>query len=262
MNPHINLTTITVTKLLLKIIACLLFANLISIYLKWELGYITGLGFVPFFDFDQEYNLPAFYSALAILFCAALLWFVANDNNTKTLKQDCYWKILSYFFILLSLDELTSIHNQFSRLTIFLFSNYPSIAKGEIISQSRYWIISFIPLLMLVSFFFIRFYIKLPKETKIDFFFAGTVFIAGAVGVELMGDQYMFLYNEADIYYGLLYTLEELLEMLGIVLFVRALVSYISNYSSRPLIETQIRFLSSDSNLVVNPPVRNLKGID
>ena len=93
-----------------------------------------------------------------------------------------------------------------------------------------------------MALFFVRFYIKLPQETKVNVFLAGTVFFAGAVVVEYLGAHYMITHEKVDIFYGLLYTLEELLEMLGIVLLIRTLVSYISQYTSNPQIITQLLF--------------------
>lgn len=244
MNYVLTLTPNGITKFLLKIIACLLLANLISVYLKWELGYVTGFGFVPLFDFDQEYNIPTFYSALAILFCAALLWYIGVDKKETTREGGRYWKILSVLFVGLSLDELAGIHNQFGHLTLFLFSKVPSIVNEEIITRSRFWILVLIPLLLLVALFFVRFYKKLPQQTKFYIFLAGTVFLAGAVVLEYMGALYIITSEKVDIVYGLLYTLEELLEMLGIVLLIRTLVAYISQYTSDPQINTQLLFFS------------------
>lgn len=249
MNLIFAFTSKSITKLLLKIICLLLTANLISNYLKWVLGYNTAMGFVPLFDFDQEYNLPTLYASLAILLSAALLWWIAADEKRKGNQQAMHWKILSFIFIFLSLDEMTSLHNQLGRLIPVLLSDI------YLVSESRYWTIACVPVLFLFFAFFIRFYLKLPKSTKISFATAGLIFIAGAIGVELLSDQYMFFHDQPDINYGLLSSLEELLEMIGIVLFIRALISYITAYSSEPQFKIQLNFVpQAASNSLKNVP--------
>ena len=72
-----------------------------------------------------------------------------------------------------------------------------------------------------------RFFFALPRETMILFVVAGVVFITGAIGIEIISA------NEADVnatdtvYYSALYTIEELCEMLGIVIFCYGLLRYI-----------------------------------
>lgn len=58
------------------------------------------------------------------------------------------------------------------------------------------------------------------------FISSGAIFITGAIGFEtLSGIQEKM--NSENIVYGILYTFEELFEMLGIVLFIYALLCYI-----------------------------------
>jgi hypothetical protein len=231
------LTPNSITKILLKIIFCLLVADLISIYLKWVLGFETALGIVPLFDFDTEFNVPSFYSSLAILFSAGLLWYIAKDEEIKNGKRKAlYWNVLTYVFIFLSLDELVGIHNQFGRLIGALFGNF------KFVNESRLWILAYTPILLLFLIYLIGFFKKLTKATLLSFIIAGVVFTTGAIIVELAGDQYMMYHDKADIFYGIIYTLEELLEMIGIVLFIRALVYHISLHTSKQYIDIEINF--------------------
>ena len=230
----------SITRILLMIIFFLLAGNLISIYLKWVLGFESAMGVVPLFDFDTEFNLPSLYSSLAILLSAGLLWIIAKNEETKNGKGEAfYWKVLTYIFIFLSVDELVSIHNQFGRLIGFLFGSFTYI------NESRLWILAYMPILVLFLIYFIGFYKRLDKSTIQSFIIAGSVFAAGAIIVELVGDQYMMYHDKADINYGLIYTLEELLEMIGIVLFIRALVYYLIKHTLIQIINIQINFNQS-----------------
>jgi len=58
---------------------------------------------------------------------------------------------------------------------------------------------------------------------------SGTIFIAGAIGFEVIaGLNYFFQGHTDTIGYALIVTVEELLEMLGMALFIYSLLLYIT----------------------------------
>ena len=50
----------------------------------------------------------------------------------------------------------------------------------------------------------------------------------GALGFELLGGRHNDLYGSNNLTYSILYTCEEFLEMLGIVIFIYALFVYLA----------------------------------
>ena len=61
------------------------------------------------------------------------------------------------------------------------------------------------------------------------FICAGVIFITGAVGIEIISAQEADLHGTESVLYSVLYTIEELCEMLGIVIFCYALLRYIED---------------------------------
>jgi len=53
------------------------------------------------------------------------------------------------------------------------------------------------------------------------------IFLTGVLGIELLGAREADLHGTETVVYCLLYTLEEMLEMLGIILFIYALLSHL-----------------------------------
>lgn len=55
----------------------------IILYLKFSLGYITAMGFIPLFNFEVEANIPTFLSTLFLLASSFLLYWVSltEKNN-------------------------------------------------------------------------------------------------------------------------------------------------------------------------------------
>ena len=61
------------------------------------------------------------------------------------------------------------------------------------------------------------------------FILSGGIFVAGAIGLELIGALQDDSIGKENLVYCLLYSAEETLEMLGIATFIFALLRYISD---------------------------------
>lgn len=80
-----------------------------------------------------------------------------------------------------------------------------------------------------MSLFFIRFFFRLPKRTQLNFTIARLIFVGGAVGVEVYTGIYLPNNDTGlnkSINILLLFTLEELMEMVGIILLIKELVHF------------------------------------
>ena len=69
---------------------------------------------------------------------------------------------------------------------------------------------------------------SLSKRIKNLFVTSGITFVIGAIGFELLGGRHSDLNGEDNLTYSLIYTCEEFLEMLGIVIFIYALLIYLA----------------------------------
>jgi hypothetical protein len=73
---------------------------------------------------------------------------------------------------------------------------------------------------------------------------AATLLIGGAIGIELVGGRYAELHGSEHLTYSMIVTLEESLEMAGVIVFIYALLKYIAdNYK-----EVQFRFDDFEGN--------------
>ncbi len=72
---------------------------------------------------------------------------------------------------------------------------------------------------------YLPFVFELPKETRNHFLLAGVIFVTGAFGIEMLDAREADLYGYETVRYCVLYSLEE---MLGIVLFIYALLRYLA----------------------------------
>ncbi len=176
-------------------------------------------GLVDLFDFDIEGNIPTLYSSVAILFCAALLAIIARSNWKKRDQWRMYWLGLAVMFLFLAVDEGVALHEYLSNI----FEEFME-AEGLLYFL---WVVPYGIATVIVGLIYLRFVLHLPQSTKRLFIAAGLIFLTGAVGIEMLSAQEVDRHSTYTITYCLLYTVEEVFEMLGIVLFIYALLSYI-----------------------------------
>lgn len=99
------------------------------------------------------------------------------------------------------------------------------------------WVIPGMFLVGIVTCFYLRFVFGLPRRTRSFFILAAATFVAGAIGVEMLSGVQADRFGEENLTYALIITLEEFLEMIGVVVLVRALVDYIHTSMGRLWIE-------------------------
>lgn len=169
-------------------------------------------------DFDKERNIPAFYSALAIMFAAVILGYIAAIEKKKNGDYK-RWMGLVFLFIFLSMDEAVSIHELLSGPTRSLMNLNGALYLA--------WVVPYSLLALGLLLVYVKFLFSLPFAVRTLFILSGVIFVSGAVGFELLGSNYHYIGNAEDPGYALIYTLEELLEMMGIAVFVYSLLFYI-----------------------------------
>lgn len=209
-----------VVLVLLLIVVMLILAGLIANTLRFGFGLTSGqtLGFIKLFDLNHEQNLPTWFSSMLLASCALLLALIAFAKRMVGDLWFRYWFGLSGIFVLLSLDEVASIHERFSHQIHNIFELSPVFTNA--------WVLVAWPLLGLFLLLYIKFIWNLPRRSRWLFVLSGAVFVGGASGIEVLSGLTKYNYGTADLRFALMTTLEEALEMLGIVAFIYALIDY------------------------------------
>lgn len=223
----VKLKPAPISKSLVVITSLLLVANIIAIYLKltnytdpesWRQKQDFLRVFINLFDFDTEGNFPSMFSSLNLLFCSILLFINGLAHNRKS-NNFYSWMGLSAIFLFLSVDEMISLHERLTSIT----KNFVD-ASGFLFNA---WVIPYGIALVIVAVLYFRFLFRLPRNILILFIISFLIFATGAVGFEMIEGSHYEVYGETPtLYYSVLYTIEETLEMLGIILFIYALLSY------------------------------------
>lgn len=207
-----------VTVILLATIAILAAMHIAQLITYYIIGDSRVFDFIKMVDFDYEANLPSLYSVLALILCSIILFLVASGKKRTQQPYRFHWKLLAWIFLFLAIDEGASIHEDIGNIMEFFVT-----ASGLLYFP---WVIPYAGLVAFLALFYFRFLLHLPRPTMVRFIIAGGLFLTGAVGLEMISAQEADINGTATITYSILYTIEELCEMIGIVIFLQALLEY------------------------------------
>lgn len=184
-------------------------------------GHCGLLGLTTLFNLDYENNFPSFFSMLLLLFASLLLAIICIVEQQRNNRYIKHWVILAFGFLYIALDEIISLHEGLIVPIRQLFGkNLPNLFHWA-------WVIPGILVVIFVGLYFCKFLLHLPKRTAKFFVLAGIIYIAGAIGMELINGYYAALHVYFNYTYIILTIIEESLEMAGVVVFIYALLDYI-----------------------------------
>ncbi len=199
--------------------------------------------FVNAFNLDSERSIPSLYVVVEWLFCLGLLSLIVFYKKKES-SPYLYWQGLVFIFIYLTIDEFVAIHE------------FMMIPVRELLHTSGIfyyaWVIPYSAGVVILMLVYVKFVFNLPPRTRNLFIMAGTIFISSAVGMELIESWSTYTKGNMGPYYHYLYfvTIEEPLEMVGLAIFIYALISYI-NTELGPL---QIQVGQTAQEYVEQPP--------
>ena len=221
------------SQILLIITSLLIIASVAGQVMKYIFGHDTVFGLVPLFNVSQEQNIPTLFSVLLLISCSVLLSLIFYLHRKQDAKLNVYWIILAMGFVYMAIDEFAQLHENLGISFIPLIGDH---SHGFLYYS---WVIPAFALIIFLALFFSNFLFKLPKATRISFIIAGVIYLTGLLGIEMLGGSYHELHGKENLTYSLISTLEESLEMLGLILFIRALLDYLSAHFSEITINFQ-----------------------
>ena len=219
---QISLNPSAIARTLGLLICLLVIASIMGQVSTFVFGHSTVKGLVPLFNLNSERNIPTFFSMLLLLLSSLLLTFITLLNWKQRVPHVSKWAILSSGFFFMAYDEAFQVHEKLGKPFHVLLGNN---TFGGFFLYS--WVIPGLAIVCFLSIFFLRFWWYLPVKTRIRFLIAGTMYIGGAIGVEMIGGHYLELHGGyQNFMYNMIASLEESLEMVGLVVFIWALLKY------------------------------------
>lgn len=208
---------------LMSIVGILTVLSFIGILRYWDHRF-TGIA--DTFDLGAELTVSSWYASLlhliATLLCALITW----DHTQRRVPTTRQWGYLTIVFLLMSVDEVASLHDRL----------LPGI--GNMMSNNRdglffyAWVIPGIIIVIIFGLLYLPFFLKIPRKIGISLILGLSIFVIGAVGFEMLGGWVTSIDAESYVMIMTLSLIEELLEMLGICIVIWGLAHYLRDYGT------------------------------
>jgi hypothetical protein len=211
-----------VVKYLAIVVLFLIIANIAGVISTYILGHSRVFGLVALFDLDGERNIPTYYSSLSLFFCCVLAALIGLARRDQGETDSVYWLVLAGLFFFMSVDELASLHEKLILPMRSLFD-----ASGVFYFA---WVIPYEVLTIGVGVAYLRFLFRLPPAIRNLLLIGGIIYLDGALGMEMLGGLYRSLDGDhKDLICATMTTVEESLEMVGVLVCIHALLQFITN---------------------------------
>jgi len=178
--------------------------------------------YIRLFYVDWEANIPTWYQASTLLFCSIILATIARGKRAGRDPYVSHWAALGSICLAFSIDEEAIIHEMAIKPLRQAFH------MGGLLYFA--WVVPGGAAVLLFALAYLRFLWSLPSRTRFLFLVGGVIYVGGAIGVEAAGGLWAEHHGEDNFVYMSLATIEELLEMVGVVVFIHALVDYVGRH--------------------------------
>jgi len=217
---HILIQRQKIVKFLVIVALILITIHSIILGIYYYVGDPDKFDFVQMFDLDMERNIPTMFSSFILAFSALCFYLLSKESAEKAKNHQKYWLGLSGVFLFLSFDEGAKIHEKIGDFTENFvdptgYLHYP-------------WVISYGILVLILAVLYMKFFWKMPTKVFRSFMLSAFIYLSGAVGFELLGANESSLHGTKTVLYSVLYTIEESLEMFGVILLIWILLGLLS----------------------------------
>jgi hypothetical protein len=168
---------------------------------------------------DAEGGLAAWYQSVTLLSCGVLCGLVAAARHRARVDYVRHWAWLAAIFAYLAMDEASALHEQ----TIEPLRD--ALHTSDFLYYA--WIVPALAGLVALALIYLRWFLQLPLWVRRRVLLGAVLYVAGGIGFESIGGDYMVTHGDRDLTYDLLTNFEEILESLGVIAFVYAFAGYL-----------------------------------
>ena len=175
----------------------------------------------PFY-LDAESNIPTFINSLMLFIPSILLGLIGVWKSSIRDKYRFQWALLSIIFLLLSIDEVATLHERLIKPMRAIFG-----AEGIFYFA---WIIPGIMAVIAFIIAFLTFFFHLDRKFKLLFFFSLAVYITGVIGGEMVSGYFASTVGLKNFTYAVVASIEESVEMIGCSFIIYSLLEYLKTH--------------------------------
>lgn len=192
----------------------------LALYSTYVLGHGSVYGLVPMFLLDAEGNVPTFFSALNLILCSLLLMLVATFTARSGGRFVGSWVLLGIGAAFVGVDEAAQIHE--------LLDRNPQWTGGALRGEDSPWVLVYGVVALAFAMATAGLFLHLPRRYQVLFALGAGMFVAGSIGLEIIGARELTGAGKTW-FYAVVNGTEEVLEMAAVTLVNASLLSYIQS---------------------------------
>lgn len=175
---------------------------------------------IRLFDMDGEQSIPNWFGGAVILANALLAAAVWRARRREGAREQWGWLLIAAAMMFVAMDEAVAIHEKLGLLLRERFG-----FRGALFNA---WILPYGIAAALLGLALLRFLRSLPAATCAAYCLSAGVFVAGAVGCDIAGGFFEGRIESPAT--AALIHLEEVLEIVGAAIFLRATLVYMKQF--------------------------------
>jgi len=215
LSSNIDITPRRALRILLCVTAVLVVLHLATgtFFYFNNVPWASDLYFI--FNVGSDQSVPTHFAVSAWLIASGLALKLSSiTGNSRIVRRG--WIIIAFISLFISIDELVMFHERLTDpFRTFLGT------EGYLFYA---WVIPYGIATIILFLVLVRFLFQQPPRIVSLLVFSGAIFVAGAVGLEMIGADMVFKGEEKGIPYRVIFTMEETLEMLGVAVFIYTLL--------------------------------------
>lgn len=167
-------------------------------------------------DVEAEKSFYTWYS-VSLLFVTGLMAFRQADAIGRNGPHHWRWLLISVIFVYLSADESLTAHEKLAKLGAMIVRPEGFFRYAWVVPAMALVVVTVLPLLALVR--------DLPRRERLLTVASGLFYVGGAVGMEMIDGKISEIWGEETIPYQVINSLEEAMEVIGVLIFIHVLMS-------------------------------------
>jgi hypothetical protein len=228
-----------VKRWLLITVICLVLLDFLASYLS-ATRRLTG--FARFFDGDVKTNFPSSFKIVALFAATILLWLITRASSIAQDGCSRYWRHLAAVFALLTVDEMTYLHQS---LSSFLHRH---LGGSGYLHYS--WQVLYLSAAGLLGLYFIPFFLRLDGKTRLGLLGAAFLFGGGSGGLEFLKAKLDETPSWDDkVAFKLVAAVSDSCEMLGLTILLLVLIAYFTARVSEVAVQAGLTETKSNANM-------------
>ena len=205
--------------------------SLIAQFIKYIGGVEKAYGLIPMMDVDREMSVPSLFS-VQLIFSLVLILSVITFYKYKL--RDPFriqWGILALGFLAMAFDEGASIHELIvTPLKHLLGNNLPDFLTFV-------WVLPGMLIVLLLAVYYYKFFMSFSGHMKKWLLISGGTYLCGLLAMELVGGYILGIFGIRSLVYNIVVTIEESLEMAGLILAIYTFLDYFGTDMNGTLID-------------------------